>query len=356
MEEEDAVKRRTVWTGAIAVGLTFLMVAAPVQAAGLPGGSTGQLSRTGEKVEGKQPKVVPVSADVQTSRFAAGMDGVRQWSQETSRFYRDSQGRTREEVGSTVTIKDPTTGTTLRLDTKTQTFQRSATKPAPSQDLRQPSAAESKQITSGRRSLGAAQISGVATEGQTFTVTSPSIKGGAAHQRTVTMWLSTQVQLTVQIRVTDSTGYEYSQAYTNIRAGEPAAGLFQVPAGYLDAASATTTRASVEAACPLFNEPDPLVLNSFDWVYLDAGLVNATTDAQIGCLFVADGAAFEYPLWGGPTVPLGLPFDQWVAFDTGGGGLPFLPWPAAGDIAFLATNGSDTTTKDSLVILTVWPI
>jgi len=351
------VKRRTVWTGAVAVGLTFLMVAAPVQAAGLPGGGTAQPSRTGAPAAGK-PTIVPVSADVRTSRFAAGLDGVRQWSQETGRFYRDSQGRTREETGSTVTIKDPTTHTILRLDTKNQTFQRSAAQPAPSQaDSRQPSAAQSKQITSGRRSLGTAQISGVTADGQTFTVTSPSVKGGPTHLRTVTMWLSTQVQLTVQTRVTDATGYEYSQMFTNIRAGaEPAAALFQVPAGYRDAASATTTRAGVDATCPLFNEPDPLILNSFDWVFLAAGLVNATTDGQIPCLFVADAAAFEYPLWGGPTVPLGLPFDQWVAFDTGGGGLPFLPWPAAGDIAFLVTNGSDTTTKDSLVILTVWPI
>jgi len=346
-----------VWTGAVAAGLTLLVAAPPVQAAGLPGGGTGQVSRTGEKAPGK-PTIVPVSADVQISRFAAGLSGVRQRSQETSRYYRDSQGRTREESGSTVTIKDPTTHTTLRLDTQAQTFQRSTAAPAPSQaDLRQPAAAQSKQITSGRRSLGTAQISGVPAQGQTFTVTSPSIKGGPVHLRNVTTWMSTQVQLTVQTRVTDSTGYEYSQTYTNIRAGtEPAAALFQVPAGYTDAASATTTRSGVEAACPLFNEPDPLILNSFDWVFLGAGLVNATTDAQVGCLFVADGAAFEYPLWGGPTVPLGLPFDQWVAFDTGGGGLPFLPWPAAGDIAFLAFNGTDSTTKDSLVILTVWPI
>ena len=98
---------------------------------------------------------------------------------------------------------------------------------------------------------------------------------------------------------------------------------------------------------------DPLVLNSFDF-FLDSGAVNAVTDPQRGCVFVADGGAFEYPLAGFPTVPVGLPFDQWVAYDTGGGGLPFLPWVAFGDIAFVAANATDTTTKDSLVILTVW--
>ena len=101
------------------------------------------------------------------------------------------------------------------------------------------------------------------------------------------------------------------------------------------------------------NAPDPLVLNSFDF-FLDSGTVNAVTDPQRGCVFVADGAAFEYPLSGFPTVPLGLPFDQWVAYDTGGGGLPFLPWVAFGDVAFVAANTTDATTKDSLVILTVW--
>jgi hypothetical protein len=164
------------------------------------------------------------------------------------------------------------------------------------------------------------------------------------------------VQLPVQTRIVDrASGEETTLAYTDIRAGtEPAADLFAVPAGFRQVDSAAALMQPAEdTSCPLENAPDPLILNSYD-IFLDGGAVNAVTDPQRGCLFVADGGAFEYPLDGFPTTPIGLPFDQWFAYDTGGGGLPFLPWVAFGDIAFVAANTTDATTKDSLVILTVW--
>jgi hypothetical protein len=349
------MRRRTVWAGTVAIGLSCLLVAAPTQAVGSSDGSTA--SRSGERTERKSATIVPLSADIRISRSAVDANGQRQIERESNRLYRDSQGRTREEVGSVVTISDPSTRTVLRLDTKSRTFQRSTGKPAPSaQGPRQSGTSGGEQVATPPRSLGTAQVNGVEAKGQAYTVTTPAVKSRPAQKKEVILWQSEQVQLTVQTRVSDTSGYEYTESYTNIRAGvEPATDLFKAPAGYREASPATA-QASAAAACPVFNQPDPLVLNSFDWVYLDSGIINATSDPQLGCLFVASAWAFQYPLAGFATVDLGLPFDQWFIYDTGGGGLPFLPWTAIGDVVFVAANLTDTTTKDSIIILTVWPI
>lgn len=349
------MRRRTIWAGAATIGLSFLLVAAPTQAVGSPDGSTA--SRSTERTDRKSSTIVPLSADIRISRSEVDASGKRQTEVEANRLYRDSQGRTRKEVGSIVTISDPSTRTTLRLDTKTRTYQRSTGKPAPTdQGPRQSSTSGGEQVATAPRSLGTAQVNGVEAKGQAYTVTTPAVKTRPAQKKEVVLWQSEQVQLTVRTRVSDASGYEYTESYTNIRAGvEPAADLFQAPAGYREASPAIA-RANAAAPCPVFNQPDPLVLNSFDWVYLDSGVINATSDPQLGCLFVASAWAFQYPLAGYATVPLGLPFDQWFVYDTGGGGLPFLPWTAIGDVVFVAANLTDTTTKDSIIILTVWPI
>jgi len=341
--------RRTTWTATVVIGLTTLLVSPPAYADG-HNANVGQHSVAASRTGGASAtlpgaaKAVPLVADQQTTRGSAN-------SGAPSRLYRDSLGRTRLESGSLVTITDPATGTTVRLDRSTQTYQR-LTRNAPSP--RPAAGSTNATLASTPRQLGTTQMQGVRVEGRSYTVTVPARNGRPAQSRDVSMWLSAQAQLPVELRVADGTGIEFVQSYTNIRLGvEPAADLFQVPAGYREAAPKRVTGARINEPCPLFNAPDPLVLNSYDF-FLGSGAVLATTDPQIGCFFAADGAAFEYPLSGFPTTPLGLPFDQWVAYDTGGGGLPFLPWVAFGDIAFLAFNGSDTTTKDSLVILTVW--
>lgn len=330
----------------LAIASICLLLTAPIQAAGdvSAHGVDQQGGRSTGKAASHQP--APLSADVQVSRGA---------QLTTDRFYRDSSGRTRYESGSTVTISDPRTATTVRLDTASRTYQLTSRDVSRTQTVQRPDGTvKSGQISSAPRALGTAQVQGVRAEGRTYTVTTPARAGSPAKTRTVTMWLSTDVQLALKLDITDSAGRtEYAENYTNLKVGvEPAAELFGIPAGYRDAARAST-QSSIQAPCPLGNAPDPLVLNSYSW-YWDGGYVTAQTDIMQGCVFVADGAIFEYPLWGGPTMALGLPQDQWVAFDTGGGGLPFLPWVAFGDIAFMASNFTDTTTKDSLVVLTVW--
>jgi hypothetical protein len=326
--------KRTTWTGMLAVGLTCLLLSPPAHAA-----DAGQQSG---RATAKGTGIVPLSADQQVSRSAA--NGGQQ--QATSHLYRDSKGRVRVESGSSVTISDPTTGTTIRLDTANRTFQRS-TRPQPAA---RPSAASRNQtLASPPRPLGTAQVQGVAAQGRAYTVTTPALKGRPAQSREVTIWLSTDVQLPVRTRVVDATG-SYTQAYTNIGAGvEPAAQLFAVPPGYREAAAAPA--ATLQDACPLYNT-DPVFLESFG-PFLGANLVSAVTNPDAGCVFIADGAAFEPPLTGFPTTQLGTPFDQWYVFDDGGP-LPFLPFVAFGDVAFAAANQTDLTVKDSLVVLTIF--
>ena len=332
--------RRRMVLGTLAAGLACLVVGAPTAAnAGSQAGPFAAQPRA------TKATIVPLSADVQVVR--SGSTDVT-----TSRLYRDSQGRTRTESGTTVTINDPTTRTTLKLDTRSRTYQRSTGTTAARDATRAAGPSKSQTLASAPRSLGTARVQGVAAVGSAYTVTIPATKHRPALTKDVTIWRSTQVQLPVETRVVDpSSGRSYTQTYTNIRAGvEPAASLFTVPAGYR-AASAATGGAVIQEACPLVND-DPVFLDSFG-PFLGSAVVTALTDPSIGCIFVADGAFFEPPLAGFPITGLGLPFDQWYVFDTGDP-VPFLPWVAFGDIAFAATNFTDTTTKDSLIILTVW--
>jgi hypothetical protein len=317
--------RRTTWTGMLAAAMV-LAIGIPAQAAP----TTDQAGRAAGKST-SPAGVVPLTAD-QITQSAATVS--------TAKFYRDSKGRTRVESGSTVTITDPATQATIRLDTGSGTFQRQARKPS----VRPATVQQNQDLAGPSRPLGTADVNGVRAEGRAYTVTT---KSGA---REVTIWLATGLQLAVQTSV----GTSYKQSYTNIRTGaEPSADLFTVPAGYKEAVKQPApSRAGINQSCPV-SYVDPLVLNSYDF-FLGSGYVFAVTDPGIGCFFAADGAIFEYPLSGFPTFPLGYPYDEWFTYDNGGGGLPFLPWVAFGDVAWLAFNGSDTTTVDSLIILTVW--
>lgn len=326
--------RRITWTGMLAMA-TALAISIPAQAAPQTDLATQPASRATAKATTPHIGVVPLSADQITQSNG---------TVSTAKLYRDSKGRTRTETGTTATITDATAQTTIRLDLASGTFQQLTRKPS----ARPATVQRNESLAGPARSLGTATIQGVRAEGRAYTVTTPALGSQPAKTRDVTIWLATDLQLAVQTRI----GTSYEQSYTNILAGvEPSAELFTIPAGFKQAAP-VTERAGINAPCPLSNV-DPLILNSYDF-FLGAGYVFAVTDPAVGCFFAADAAAFEYPLSGFPTFPLGYPYDEWFTYDNGGGGLPFLPWVAFGDVAWLAFNGSDTTTKDSLIVLTVW--
>jgi outer membrane lipoprotein-sorting protein len=301
-------------------------------------------------------KVVPLSADLKITRTVDG-----QTEHEAQHMYRDNQGRTRTEAGTQVTISDPAGKTTLVLDTATHTYQRQEQQEQPAADAKSRTK-DNQKLASPPKSLGKAEISGVQVEGRHYTVNLPAHgKLVPARTKEVTLWLSVDLQLPVQTKVVDERGKVDTTTYTNIKSNAAMpAGIFTVPAGYRAAASAAAN--GVQATCPLNND-DPVFLTSFGSVFVDSKNVNASTDFGQGCIFVADGAVFEYPLTGFPTVNLFQPFDQWFVFDcelfgVGACPLPFLPYVAFGDIVWVAATaaGPDTTTKDSLITLTVFPV
>jgi hypothetical protein len=320
---------------------------------GLAAATPAQANRPARGGDGVDT-VVPLSADLHISRTTVDAAGQRQTEQEVQHVYRDSEGRTRTEAGGTVTISDPTAKTTVVLDVATRTFHRSAATAPPSDSARQqaPGAAEHSNEP---RSLGTSTVSGVSVKGSQYEVKLPASRDLPARTKDVTLWLSTDMQLPVRTQVVEDSGAANTQTYTDIKTGvEPAADLFTVPAGYEEAKPGQATGAGVLATCPLDND-DPVFLTSFGLVYLDARFVNAFTDGNAGCSFVFDQLVLlDYPLGAFPTTNLFLPFDQWVVYDNGGL-LPFLPYVAFADIVFVAGNGSDTTTKDSFITLTVFP-
>jgi hypothetical protein len=344
-------RNRWVATGAAAIACALVATAAPAAAAGT---GVAPAARDAGALAQKV-SAVALTADEVVTRSSG--------QQSTSRFFRDGQGRTRLDSGSTVTINDPATKSTLRLDVASKTYTRT-TKADPAANAiggpsRSADAATDKSVTSTSIELGTAMVNGVRAEGRRYTVTTTRPETGKV-QRQVTVWLAAELELAVKTQVVEPDGSSYTQSYTNIRTGAAlATELFAVPQGFQAAAARpmanATAGAGTNASCPLNLFPsDPLLLVSVG-LFFSAGIVAAETDGSQSCFFVADLGVFEYPLWGYPITPLFLPSDQWFVYDTGGGCLPFYPYVAFGDVVFAATSSSDQTVKDNLVILTIFP-
>ncbi|MDT0319386.1 hypothetical protein [Streptomyces millisiae] len=345
--------RRRVFA-ALATGMVGLLLVVPGQTA------VGSDERAGvDRGRTGRGEVVPLSAVELISRSDAGT-GARQGAaaREENRYYRDSQGRTRYESGSTVTIVDPVAGTTVRLDEETREFTRTtAPEGRDGQPAAPPEAAAEapdvarRQLSSEPRDLGTRRMSGVRVEGSSYTVTVPRETAPPATQE-VTVWLSTDVQLDVRTHIVDETGAEYTRSYTDIEAGvEPSADLFTVPSGYREADPVV---AAQDTTCPLDISPDPLLLVSYGWA-LDARSQSGSTDAvNRGCVIANSAAVVEYPLWAAPVTPyLGLPYFEWLFYDTGGP-VPYDGYVSFGSAGFLAYSPEDTTEKWSLVVLYVF--
>lgn len=82
--------------------------------------------------------------------------------------------------------------------------------------------------------LGTQNINGVEAEGTRTTMTIPAGEVGNVQPIVMTTerWYSPQLQMVVRTKHSDPRTGEHTFEMTNIRLGEPAATLFQVPAGY----------------------------------------------------------------------------------------------------------------------------
>jgi hypothetical protein len=263
------------------------------------------LSTASAQVIGPGKKLEPIAADLVVTRTDESGNLVTT----TNRFYRDSAGRTR--------VEEPALQ-------KTQT------------------------------SLGYRATEGWTTEGREYTIVIPAnskLGNKAPVTKRVRLWLSQDLKLPVTTEIDDPTNGPSTHRYINIVAGtEPDAALFQVPSGYSVQPAPSGPLASRK--CTLTINPDPLIIHSFGFL-LGRGTVAATTNANRGCFIAAWAAIWENPLRLQVLTPVGLPAFS-VRWRDSGANVPFTPWVAFGDIAILATNFLDTTTKDGLVILTVW--
>ena len=106
--------------------------------------------------------------------------------------------------------------------------------------------------------------------------------------------------------------------------------------------------------CNVTVNPDPMILVSFGFIFLDSGTMTATT-GPFPCVFVADAAIFQSPISGFPTTDLLQDTDEWFVFDNGDL-IPFSPFVAFGSIGFLAFNGQDFTFKEGTITLTVFDV
>ena len=165
-----------------------------------------------------------------------------------SKVYRDSQGRTRTEQTVTppatsgkqpytqVTIVDPVAGYRYMLNSATMTaiqMPLPAPRTSPSTGTPTPRP-EPSGVQVSTTSLGTQTVNGVTATGTQTTRTIPAGAMGNAQpiQSVRTTWISTVLQVPVEIKTSDPRSGTTDMELTNIQQTEPDATLFQVPSTY----------------------------------------------------------------------------------------------------------------------------
>jgi hypothetical protein len=189
-------------------------------------------------------------ATIQTQRTLA--NGTQLQQQEQSNVNRDSQGRVRIDTTFTVptssgssttrtaiTIYDPVAGYLYRLNPQTMKGTQSSI-PTSNNSSQSGSSSGSGTRTGPNgtqvqtQSLGTETINGVMATGTQVTTTIPAgaIGNTQAIQVVRVTWVSTALQIPVQVTVTDPRMGNSAMNLTNIVQTEPSETLFQVPSGY----------------------------------------------------------------------------------------------------------------------------
>lgn len=196
----------------------------------------------------KVVKGAPYSATSVTETVQTLADGARITHKKTDNIYRDGEGRTRREqtldrvgpfsVGEgtqqIVFINDVVAGVVIFLDPARHTARKTsqADRPAPRMgppDGRFPNHDERK-----TESLGKQMIEGVEAEGTRTTVTIPAGKIGNDRPLEIVSerWEATALQVVVLSKHKDPFVGETVYRLTNIKLGEPARTLFEIPSDY----------------------------------------------------------------------------------------------------------------------------
>jgi len=234
--------------------MTTALIAPAMLAQGPPDGGRGFGPRgfggRGQRVLGAGPSRTPVtnapySAVETLTRQQALPNGNQISTKEQSNVYRDSQGRVRTETTVTprntsgtaapvtiVTIFDPVAGYEYRLDSSTMTARQTPLPPARPARGTPPTPPARPNVTT--TDLGTQAINGVAAKGTQLTETIPAGAIGNAQPIQILRitWVSTELQVPVQIKTNDPRNGTSDMELTNIAQAEPSGSLFVVPAGY----------------------------------------------------------------------------------------------------------------------------
>lgn len=205
---------------------------------------------------------LPYSAEQVTERVQTLADGTHiTQAEETTQFYRDSQGRTRTEhtfrvppgfPGSAPTmieIMDPIAGVHYTLETEKHvahkmTFPIAPPPPPSNSDVAtarpvhtlpaNASGDESLRPQFSHESLGSQTIEGILADGARSTVTYPI--GAIGNDRPITVttetWVSPELKVTVLSKNSDPRSGDRTTKLINISRAEPDPSLFQVPPDY----------------------------------------------------------------------------------------------------------------------------
>jgi hypothetical protein len=212
--------------------------------------------------EGKVVTGAPMSGDLIVTRDTTLADGNHIHTQNTTKIYRDTDGRVRREVGfelntpstgaakgSMITITDPVAGKRYVLNQQTKTahvMPLHPPKPGPPPDgeagqkwvMRDDSNGQKwaghddSNVT--REQLGNKTINGLPAVGTRVTRTIPAGKIGNQNpiQVVTERWYSTDLQLPLTTTHTDPMMGTVTTTLTNINRAAPDASLFQVPSDY----------------------------------------------------------------------------------------------------------------------------
>lgn len=237
-------------------------------AAAGPGGPGARFLGAEAFMSGRVVKGAPYSADVVTESTHTLADGNHIRQSSTSKFYRDSEGRTRREqsvnlsglaqsanMPQLVFIDDPVAGVNFALNAKDRTGTKStftardAGGPRPQGAGRGPRPMDSAAGGPGARgmgmrgvtdqnikteSLGKQTIEGVQAEGKRTTLTIPAGQMGNEQPITIVTetWYSADLKAMVLSKHSDPRNGDTVTRLMNVSRSEPSRMLFDAPADY----------------------------------------------------------------------------------------------------------------------------
>ena len=189
----------------------------------------------------------PYSAEAVTQIDRTLADGNQIHQTNTTRIYRDSQGRTRREPGlnalsaaapgsaipSLAFIDDPVAGVSYALDLTNHTAAK-ITLPTPPGGMPRPNRGPRNSANAKVESLGRQVISGVPADGTRTTVTIPAGQIGNTEpiQIISETWYSPDLQLTVQSKRSDPRSGDRVYQLNSLSRVEPPSTLFVVPGDF----------------------------------------------------------------------------------------------------------------------------